>query len=1182
MKIVAFILLATCLTASARSDAQNVTLSEKNASLEKIFREIKRQTGYSFLYSTEVLKQARAVDIDVHNASLTNVLNICFANQPLTWELEDKTILIKPKTEEQNHLQATVPPPPPIDVKGRIVDEEGNPVAGATIQVKADNSKGTATAINGEFTLTGIDEKATLVVSGISIETFEIKVNGRNDLAVISAKTKVTDLTDVTVTINNGYQVLSKERSAGSFAKANMDVVANRSTSMNILQSLDGLLPGLVVQNVPARTPFLVRGLSTIGAPQLNGSPIYNGTSPAPLYVVDGLVVQDITSINPQDVESITLLKDATAASIWGSRAANGVIVITTKRGAFDSKIRVNYDGFVSYQGKPDLDYMPMLDSKQFVATGIEIFNTPGYQNQYPWGTVSVYGSGGLAIAPHELILYNQQRGLITQTQATKSFDSLANTDNRGQINDLFYRNAMLSNHTVSVAGGSDKYSFYGSFSYTNRTSNQPGEKNNTYKVNIRQDIKAAKFLRFYVITDLSTNSSSSKRNLNVDYRFYPYQLFRDDQGRNLSVPFMTGLSDSTIKAFEARSRTSLDYNPLNEFYLGNTTADAMLARINGGVTIDIYKGLRFEGSYGYIKGHNKRREYESLQSYMVRKEIVQFTVAATPATVPTYYLPTNGGRLTNTVGDQRNWTIRNQFVYDNAWGRHQLTALAGQEAQEQFTINSQTRVRGFDENLLTYGTVDYKTLSGFLLNTVWPNYQFVASQLVPDNFYTNEVTSRFTSYYANVAYTYNRKYAINASWRNDQSNLFGKDKAAQNKPVWSIGGKWNMNYEDFMQSAHWVQRLSLRLTYGITGNSPDPGVAASEDIIGPLGSAFFPNNVGMRIITPGNDDLSWESTNTLNFGIDFSILASRLSGSIDLYHKKTSNLLGLIFPNSLNGWPAVVGNQGDIDNKGIELNIQSINILKRNFRWSTNLVFAYNKNKITKLTQATPILTGAQQVMMPYKEGLPAGTFFAYDYAGLDATGAPLVRLADGTVTKDRQITKPGDIKYMGSRWPVWNGGFSNNFQYKNFRLAANMIYNMGHKMLRERNLLYGGPLHNNVSVDFLNRWKTGGDEKFTDIPPYMTNANPNNGLVNNDYFTKGDVNVVSASFVKLRDITLFYDIPVNIIRKVKAQSLTFRVQVSNVMIWKANDFGIDPEFENLALPTNQNTLTIGAHLTF
>ncbi|WP_165500407.1 SusC/RagA family TonB-linked outer membrane protein [Pedobacter psychroterrae] len=1187
MRLTTVLLIASLIQVSAASFGQRVSIDMKNAQLKEVFKHIHDQSGYDFIYEVKNIPIAK-VNVSLKEATVEQVLALVLAGQPITYEINNKDITIKLK--EVSILDRVKSAFTAVDVNGQVVDSTGTPLQGASVKLKS-GLKGVYTNSQGRFVLSNAQPGDVIVITYVGYNTREIIITSENasDVRIVMAA-EVNKLTEVNV-VSTGYQTLSKERSAGSFTKVDMDVVSNRTTSMNVLQSLDGQVPGLVVNNVPNRSQILIRGLSTTGG--TTGV----GTTSQPLYVVDGLAMPKIDAndqlpdmilgINPQDIESITVLKDATAASIWGARASNGVIVIKTKSGKLNSKLRVNYSGFVNFQGKPDLDYNNVLSPQQFVETGTEIFNTPGYSSQYPYATVSGYNGGG--ITPLELLLYNP-KGRSAAQQAF-SLDSLSGMDNRGQINDLFYRNALLSNHTASISGGGDKYAFYASTSYTNVMNSTPGDKNENIKINLRQDLRINKNLSFHVISDISNNNSSEKRNLEigenntVDYFFTPYQMFRDGNGSNLSIPFMTNMSNEILQDAQARSRISLNYNPLDEFNYGSTKSDGLLARINGGVKLKIINGLTFDGTYGYIKGKNKLREIDSQQSYAVRREVVTFAVAASPTVVPKYYLPATGSRMTTTNGDQHKWDIRNQLTYDNTFGKHEITVLAGQEAQEQFNTFLRTRIRGFDETLLTPGVADYVAIASLIQGTILPNLSTIGSSMINDTFSTNETTSRFTSYYSNFAYTFDRRYAFNASWRIDQSNLFGKDKSAQNKPIWSAGAKWNVSNEAFMKPVKWVQNLALRLTYGLTGNSPEVGVAASRDITRPSGSPFFPGSIGMLIVTPGNPKLSWESTKTINAGLDFSVLSNRLSASVDVYQKKTTDLLGLVYPNSLTGFPAgIVGNQGDITNKGIEVGLSSINVRSNDFNWSTTWNFAHNKSMVDKITVATIVTTGAQQVVANVQEGYPAYTVFAYKYGGVDNTGAPQAVLADGTLTKANLGTKPADIVYMGTMQPVWNGGLSNNFRYKDFGLSANMVYNMGHVMRRPRYLTYGGQFRRNVSVDFLNRWRQPGDETSTNIPGYITNANPNAvaGTYNADYFIMGDVNVVSASFVKLRDITLFYDLPTILVNKIKAQGVTFRAQLSNVMLWKANKYGIDPEFQGVIAPSNQNTITVGANVSF
>lgn len=542
-------------------------------------------------------------------------------------------------------------------------------------------------------------------------------------------------------------------------------------------------------------------------------------------------------------------------------------------------------------------------------------------------------------------------------------------------------------------------------------------------------------------------------------------------------------------------------------------------------------------------------------------------------------------------------------MVYDNNWNnrQHEITVLAGQESQEQSSVFNKSITRGFNETLQTIAAIDYATLNTTgVTNPVMP-MSGNRSTLVNNVFRETETRLRFTSYYGNLAYTYDQRYNFNASWRVDKSSLFGLDKGAQNKPVWSTGAKWLLSNESFMKTNSWLQQLALRATYGITGNAPLPGIAASQDILQAERNALSPGMTALTINMPANKKLTWEDTKTVNIGIDFTIVNRRISGSIDLYRKKTSNLLGNTIVNGFTGYSSVHGNVGDMLNKGAELSLQSLNIQTRDFSWSSQLVLSYNRNTVTRISGLTSTLTGASKVGQTLLNGYPAFSLFAYKFAGLDNMGDPLIQLADKTVTKARNVATENDILQMGVYQPVWNGGFSNNFRYKGFSLAANMVYNLGHVMRREMNKFYTGRLaHNNVSnvlasgwaivsvtEEFAHRWKQAGDEAFTNVPSYVASTSVSGSRRTITYYTSGDIHVLSASYIKMRDITLFYTLPKNILQLVKTNDITFHFQLSNLMLWKANKDNIDPEFNNASsgtrtIPVNQRTVTFGARIGF
>ena len=1190
MKLTVFILILCQLQLSANSFGQKLTLAGKNINIGRVFFEIRKQTGYDVLMKNTTFNKS-TVDVNFKNTPLSGVMEELLKGTGFTYSITDKTVTVEATDSDKAYISIEQVN---IEVRGKVIDENGRPLADATITIVETGASAT-TDDNGNFILRNIREEHTLIISYVGYRSYRTAVVA--DLGIIKLRPVIDEIEEIKV-INTGYQTISKERSTGSYAKPNMAILENRTGSMNILQRLDGLIPGLTVNNSPnaAQNPFLIRGLSTIGVRDPNNAGKYIGTDRNPLFVVDGIPIDDVSSINPQDVADITVLKDATAASIWGARASNGVIVITTKKGTPGDRLHVNYSAFINFQGKPDLNYTPTLDSRQFIQAAVETFDPINY----PWETVFPYMQGDVGVAPHQRIQYNLANGLITAEQAKSSLDSLAGINNRQQIKDLWYRNASLMNHAVSLSGGSAKYSFYGSAAYTNTTSNQPGEKNNNYKLNLRQDFQLGKFIRLNLITDATNGISSSKRNAAVNYNFYPYQLFRDADGNSLSMPYMMDLSEEMREDFQNRSLVDLNYNPMDEFNYGHTKGNNFLSRNVLGLNIKLWDGLALEGTYGYTKGSSKAEIYDDTKSYMVRNELVQFTVAPEVGSTPIYYLPTNGGRYSLNNQDQQYWTIRNQLTYNKNWhaDMHQLTMLLGQEIQEQrYTTNGST-LRGYDELLQTYGAVDYNTLGVYGVDDpVMPNF-YGSSLLSNDAFAQSEQFSRFKSFYTNAAYTYSRKYAINGSFRIDKSNLFGLDKSAQNRPAWSIGGKWIMSEEDFIPKTDWLQSLAIRATYGLTGNSPDPGTAASKDILRALESGFLPGRKGLSIATPSNTRLTWESTKNVNLGIDFALFNNRLNGSIDLYHKKTSDMLGIMPTNTFSGYPNIIGNIGDMENKGIELGLNTVNVQKDAFAWNTVFNIAYNNNKITKLNLDTYNNSSMQRIWQNYVEDFSAFALFAYDFVGLDEMGDPKIRLADGTETKTPNIGKQEDVFFKGTYQPIWSGGMTNVFSYKNLSLSAAMVFNLGHVMRKDVNQVYTNRLSHsnarregltsgNLHADFANRWKEPGDEQFTNIPSYVSNSSLSYTRRDIQYYTLSDLNVVSASFIKLRDITLAYDLPQKMINNIHTDRITLRAQISNLMLWKANKDNIDPEYMDStagirSIRMNQGSVSFGINVKF
>jgi TonB-linked SusC/RagA family outer membrane protein len=1191
MKLCVVFLFVIGLQVQARVYAQKVTIEAKNEAVSKVIRQISKQTGYIFLYNSHIFDNDPLISLSLKDASIEQAVKACLSGRPINYTIKEKTIVLA-KKEEVNHKVPLNDNQQQRSVDGFVFDEKSRPLIGATIRV-ADARVNISTDDKGYFRISDIAEDASIVVSYVGYNTLTIPVSGKEHFT-ISLSPLISEMKEVTV-VSTGYQQLDKILAAGSYAKPDMKTFNNRTSSMNVLQRLDGLVPGLTVNNAPnivpnsptdpgSSNPFIIRGVTSINANR------------NPLYVVDGVAIDNISYINPQDVADITVLKDAAAASIWGSRASNGVIVVTTKKGRNNEKLSVSYDGFINVQGRPNLNYIPTLSSRQYIQAAKETFDPV----IYPYPVVSSYnGISSTGLPPHLQLLYNQYNGSITGSQAARGLDSLASISNKDQISDLWYRNAFLMNHTISVSGGTQNYSVYGSAAYTDDHSNRPGETNNAYKVNLRQDFKFNNRISAYLITDLNKTSASAKRTINVNNYFLPYQLFQGAGGSHLSMPYMQYFSDATRLANQDLSNINLDYNPLDEYNYGYTRNSGTISRITSGLTVNLIKGLNFQGVYGYVEGNNTTTRFDDEKSYLVRSELLQFTQPGTPPNGPVYYLPTTGGLNDEAHGLQRTWSVRNQLTYQKSWREslHRLNVLFGQEASENLSRLQSTTLRGYNPDLQTFQPVDYKTLANGIFSTIMPN-NFGMSQLSPDDLaQLSENRVRYTSYFANAAYTFSNRYTFNGSWRIDQSNLFGKDKSAQNKPVLSGGIKWQLSQEKFMAKFSKLDQLAIRATYGITGNALPAGTGATYDILSPQVSSFFPGGSGLSIATPGNSRLTWERTSTANMGVDFGFFSS-ISGSLDYYIKKTSNLFSQLAVNPFSGYSQITGNAGGLKNEGLELSLSSVNIRKGDFAWTTTLTGAYNKNKVTKLTQQYPVTFALQKIGMNFVENYPAYAIFAYKYAGLNHEGNPQVRLADGTVTADPYVAKPADVVYAGTYQPVWNGGLSNTFSYKQFSLITNITYSLGNVMRRDVNQIYSGLLtqnnvlfgngftSGNLNAEFANRWKAPGDEAHTNIPSYLSDPVANYAR-NVAYYINGDVNVISASYVKMRDLTLVYKLPDALLKLLRMNNITLRAQLSNVMLWKNNKYGIDPEFQNSlsatrTLPVNQHTLSLGVHADF
>lgn len=1125
---------------------KSIDLQVKDMKVENIILELRKSSGYKFLFNHEEIKNCGTKTLTLKGVTIEEAMKSVLENTGLTYRIEKNIIVITPAKKKEAAGK--------VKVNGTVVDVSGEPLPGVAVIV-LQTKVGITTDMDGHFTLEVPDDKHTvLTFSMLGMKRQEVMLGEQRNLQ-ITMEEESLQLGDVVVT---GYQTLSKERSAGSFSVVSGGEIKERvGLNGSVLESMEGLTPGLNVNYADGQDKFLIRGLTSISSNR------------SPLFVVDGVPMSSENfenMVNSNDIENITFLKDATAASIWGAQAANGVVVITTKKGKdTDRKVKITYDGSFTFQGMHDFGYMQYMSSDMLIKNAKEIFD-PEF---YTWNNVTTTNNGinGFLpiVYPHEYPMYKYVNKEYTAAQRDAELAKLASKNNRSQIEDLFMQPAFFTNHSLSFMGGGGVHRYYGSFGYNNnQTENKV--RTNKYMLNLKQDFDFTSWLKMDLTVNLAMSDTKYKSMYTPADNILPYMMFRDEQGNALSHAVLNFYEPNRLE-YERLSGKSLDYIPVEDNKDGFNKSTTLNARINAGINVKLWKGLSYDGRFQYQRNQGKSEVFADQNAFSVRRELVEFAQApATPGGAPTFYLPETGGHYAHTSTLGTDWTVRNQLMFDRNFENSlsQLTALAGMEIRGSLTNSHRTFSRGYDPQTMTYISYDEgELIKNGIKNPILKQGTSAINKLTNKHFTDSETEYRFVSFYANGAYTYNSKYTLNASVRVDQSNLFGSDPSVQYKPVWAVGAAWTPSQENFMKDLDWLNRWVLRFSYGLGGNSPDPGLGGPYDVLLVSMDAVYPGK-GYNVVTPANDKLTWEKTRTINAGLDFAVMNNRLNGSLDVYFKRTTDLLGNVPLNPVTGWVNALANLGTMTNKGFELSLNSHNV-KGDFNWLTNFTLTYNKNEIEELSVANA-LSPSSIIYENYVQGYSAGSLFAYRWAGLDKLGDPQVYDQSGNkVKQEKDLTDLKSMRYMGTMQAPWYGGLTNTFNYKGVELSFMFVYNVGHKMHNDVNQFYAGRITSNLHRDFDKRWRQEGDEVHTDVPSYEPNTKTSVSRRYMNFYRYSDRQVLNASYIKLRNLSLSYVLPRNICDRLSAESIKVRLQASNLFYWAANREGIDPEAINL-----------------
>lgn len=1137
----------TSIYANVAKAQNEISVKVEGGSLQTLFSTIQQKSDYVFFYNDDLMSSTKKISVNQYG-TVEQILKTALSNTGLTYSIIDKQIVIKKEKKIQQD---------PYDLTGIVTDKSGNPLVGVNVILLSNKSNWDITREKGDYRIR-VTAKDSLRFDYLGYKSKTVAVNNQKFIKVILTL-DVTELTGVQVVASNGYTDIPKERVTGSFEVIGAKELAEVPT-VDIASRLEGKMAGV---NVDPRT----------GSISIRGTNSYSGVG-TPLVVIDGFPqpINDfkfslrgvsgasiLSYINPDDVESITVLKDAAAASIWGSRAANGVIVVTTKKGK-KAEPTINFSTTTTIGERMDLGKLRVMNTaeyidyeKDLVAGGFVADNITNWQAKN--------------LSAAQEILFQEKRGTISISQRDQLLDKLAQNDNLNQISKYLLRNSATTQYDLSVSGGSDKSTYYLSLGYNKDEAAMRGNESKSYNVTLNNSFQLKSFLKLntginYVSTNYQTNTTANEALSNVsNFALRPYDMIADESGNGIDRYII--FRPEVAKGFETKGYLPWTYNYLDELNYSNVITKGANIRLNASLTATVNSWLNFEASGMYTSIGNKTRSLSELDSYYSRNLINEAT-SVNSAGKLVYGIPV-GSYLYNTTTANESQSMRLQMnINKNLGENHGIHFLAGSEVREERREGSSQRYYGYNidtnSGQSVNPTVYYTTIYG------WQNIIGTSDNSI------SKYRDRYLSYYGLGSYDFMNRYHLSGSVRFDDYNLLGASRKNRALPLWSVGGKWDINKEFFLRDVSWISDLAARVTYGKSGSAPGGGFGSQSAIIS-VGSVDFNTQLPTASISlPENPDIKWETTTTLNFGLDYGVFNNRLRGSVDLYYKKSEDILTSLPFNPTYGWGTLTYNTASLKGHGIDLSISGA-IINSGFKWNSSFNFAYNTNEVTdsrfKATTPNQYLSGITT------EGNPIGYIYAYNWAGLDANGQSTVYKKDGTIVNASQgiaTIDKDDLKYMGTTFAPYFGGFMNDFSFKNFRLGVQITYFAGHvfrNTVLQNYPSYSGVQYGAVSKDELiaDRWRQAGDEAFTNVP----------GLANISYnslnrYQNADINVLPADNVRLQQISLGYNVPSEWLQKTFIKSLSFNFAARNLgLLWVKNDLGIDPQYLS---NNNYNTL--------
>lgn len=1039
-------------------------------------------------------------------------------------------------------------------ITGKVLDKADNqPIIGATVAImkpEGNVETGTTTDLDGEFRLQIPDNVHSVTCRFIGYAPVTVRIQGNKSHYTVYMEDASKELNELVVT---GYQKIDRRKLTSAVTTINISDETIGSVR-SIDQALAGQIAGLssvTSSGAPgAPVKLRIRGTASINGTQdplwvLDGIPLEGTDIPTmeDLKDIDNIYQTSIAGINPSDIESITVLKDAAATAIYGARAANGVIVITTKKGKV-GKPQINFSTKLTYSPKTNIDRLNLLNSNEKVDLELALLQSDFTFRENKGDVSRIISDYGLTDA------YKAGGWDALSAEAQHAINALRNTNT--DWNDILFRDVFNQEYNVSLSGGNEKATYYTAIGYYEEKGNVEKVSNNRFNMTLKTDYRINSRLK----VGASVFANQRKQNsylTNYDGFTNPVYYSR------LANPYMTPYDedgnyryDSNIQG--SKEDSSLDFNIFeerNNTSHTNTTRsltsifDAEL-KLDDHFKLTSQLGLQWDGT--------TTEKWSDEDSYTMRKEKERSQYSYSDG--KRSFLPDGGSKK---VGESHSyqWTWKAMAEYQNRFKEnHDLEIMLGTEVRHSTASSVSTAAYGYDKKSLTTTQV------------IFPSDNYAKEFPLYTETYAENA---FVSWFATGSYTLLHRYTVGGSIRFDGSDIFGVAKKYRYLPLYSVSGLWRVSDEPFMKDVKFINNLGIRTSYGLQGNIDKN---TSPYLIGTYNKVTILPGTTEDVIQPGNapnPDLRWEKTHSVNIGVDMALFKNAITLSVDYYFRKGTDLIGLRMLPLETGYSSTTINWASMENKGVEFALTTRNIHTKNFTWFTNLNVGLNNNKILKESVA-------ENATYPGREGYPVGAIFAYKTAGLDDEGYPLFLTQDGeavTATEFLKLNAAGastlsaqeqreQYSYMGTTDPKVSGGFVNTFNYKRFQLAINCIFNFGmHVRVTPSYSPTNFDRGQNTNHDILNRWTA--DHTDTSLPALMVNSTRSGEYIRYsefNLFSYLDTWVKKQNYFRFQSIRLGYNIPENGLRRIGIKSASVSLEGRNLWVIASNYHNyLDPE---------------------